>query len=96
MQDLPFVQQLEPRMQAARAKLGAMLASGLQASLRAKQTSAMLHCLHAYASAGDTLGAEAVVRSTLAAPAVARVLSEHRKDNPRAGTSGDSLAKVGF
>ena len=66
-QELPFIQQLQPRMSAAASRLGVLLAQALQAVLAREVPSARQHCLHAYAAVGDFAGAEQVLLSRLLA-----------------------------
>ena len=60
MQELPFVQHLEPRMAASKEKLQFRLSAALKAALVDKHASARQHCLLAYASISDAAGAEQV------------------------------------
>ncbi|KAK9806115.1 hypothetical protein WJX72_002159 [[Myrmecia] bisecta] len=92
--DLPFIQALEPRISAATQKLGELLSQGLKAALQTHNSSATLHCLHAYAAIGDTAAAEQVVRRCMVSPFVHQLLAEHKQGNPRAGSGADSLAQV--
>lgn len=70
----------------------AALGEGLRAALRTRNAAATNHVLHAYAAVGDPAGAEAAVRATLIAPAVARALEASRARGPATGT--DTLSKV--
>ena len=60
MQELPFVQHLEPRMAASKEKLQFRLSAALKAALVDKHASARQHCLLAYAAISDAAGAEQV------------------------------------
>ena len=60
MQELPFVQHLEPRMAASKEKLQFRLLAALKAALVDTHASARQHCLLAYASISDAVGAEQV------------------------------------
>ena len=55
------MQALRPRVEAADAQLGSLLAQGLTASLHMDVTSARRHCLAAFAAAGNTASAEQVL-----------------------------------
>jgi len=58
VQDLPFVEQLEAPMRAAREKLQFRLAAALKATLVDRHASARHHCLLSFASISDLAGAE--------------------------------------
>ena len=59
-QQLPSLQQLQPRADAAVNRLSALLSQALDAALRGGRESAVQHCLQAYAAVGDTASAEQV------------------------------------
>ena len=59
-QQLPCLQQMQPRADIAVAKLGSLLRQALDAALRGGHHSAVLHCLQAYAAVGDTSEPEQV------------------------------------
>ena len=59
-QQLPSLQQLQPRADAAVNRLSALLSQALDAALRGGRMSAVLHCLQAYAAVGDTATPEQV------------------------------------
>ena len=59
-QQLPSLQQLQPRADSAVKRLSDLLGQALDAALRGGHSSAVLHCLQAYAAVGDTAGAEQV------------------------------------
>ena len=60
LQDLPFVEALEPRMEEASGKLRALLRAGLADALRQGNAPAQAHCLQAFAAIGDAHSAEQV------------------------------------
>ena len=60
LQELHFVQQLEPRMKAGAGKLQELLSQGLAQALKEGNVSARIHCLQAFAAIGDASGAEKV------------------------------------
>ena len=60
LQNLPAVQQLEPRIAAAVERLNDMLRTALDAALRSREQASMLLCLRAYAAIGNPAGAEEV------------------------------------
>ena len=58
---LPILQQLQPRADSAVKRLSSLLSQALDAALREGHQSAVLHCLQAYTAVGDTLSAEQVM-----------------------------------
>lgn len=60
LQELQFVQQLEPRMKAGAGKLQELLSEGLAQAMKEGNMSAHIHCLQAFAAIGDASGAEQV------------------------------------
>lgn len=60
VQELQFVQQLEPRMKAGAGRLQELLAQGLAEALQGGIAPARMHCLQAFAAIGDAEGAEKV------------------------------------
>ena len=60
LQNLPAVQQLEPRISAAVERLNDVLRTALDAALRSQEQASMLLCLRAYAAIGNSAGAEQV------------------------------------
>lgn len=61
LQELQFVQQLEPRMKAGAGKLQELLSEGLAQALKEGNAPAQIHCLQAFAAIGDASGAEQVL-----------------------------------
>eukprot|EP00891_Asterochloris_glomerata_P006879 jgi/Astpho2/6879/Aster-07878 len=60
LQNLPAVQQLEPRISAAVERLNDVLRTALDAALRSQEQASMLLCLRAYAAIGNPAGAEQI------------------------------------
>jgi len=58
---LPILQQLQPRADSAVKRLSSFLSQALDAALREGHQSAVLHCLQAYTAVGDTHSAEQVM-----------------------------------
>lgn len=58
---LPILQQLQPRADSAVKRLSRLLSQALDAALREGHQSAVLHCLQAYTAVGDTHSAEQVM-----------------------------------
>jgi len=58
---LPILQQLQPRADSAVKRLSSLLSQALDAALREGHQSAVLHCLQAYTAVGNTHTAEQVM-----------------------------------
>jgi len=58
---LPILQQLQPRADSAVERLSSLLSQALDAALRESHQSAVLHSLQAYTAVGDTHSAEQVM-----------------------------------
>lgn len=94
-QELPSLQQLRPRADAAVTRLSALLSQALDAALRGGRMSAVLHCLQAYAAVGDTATAEQVVQQALVQPMVQSVVAEqHEGRVPGSAPASDQIAPV--
>lgn len=92
---LPILQQLQPRADSAVARLSSLLSQALDAALRDGHQSAVLHCLQAYTAVGDTHGAEQVVQQALVVPLVDSVIAEEQEGRTLgAAPASDQLAPV--
>ncbi|CAL8471248.1 g10790 [Coccomyxa elongata] len=94
--ELQFVEQLEPRMDAAAQKLQALLSEGLAEALREGNASARAHCLQAFSAVGDATSAEQIVREVVVSPLVEACISAvqaHANSGPTSGSS-DSYPQV--
>lgn len=60
IQELAFVEQLEPRMGAAAQRLQELLSEALAQALREGNAPARAHCLQAFSAVGDAVSAEQV------------------------------------
>ncbi|KAA6427855.1 MAG: conserved oligomeric Golgi complex subunit 2-like [Trebouxia sp. A1-2] len=92
---LPILQQLQPRADSAVERLSNLLSQALDAALREGHQSAVLHCLQAYTAVGDTHSAEQVVRQALVVPLVESVIAEEQEGRALgAAPASDQLAPV--
>ncbi|CAL5225977.1 g8779 [Coccomyxa viridis] len=67
LNELQFVQQLEPRMKAGAGKLQELLSEGLAQAVEEGNASAHSFCLQAFAAIGDAAGAEKILREVVVA-----------------------------
>ncbi len=65
---LPILQQLQPRADSAVKRLSSLLSQALDTALREGHQSAVLHCLQAYTAVGDTQSAEQVTHLMVPPP----------------------------
>ncbi|DBA94077.1 TPA: hypothetical protein ACH3X1_001724 [Trebouxia sp. C0004] len=92
---LPILQQLQPRADSAVERLSSLLSQALDAALREGHQSAVLHCLQAYTAVGDTHSAEQVVQQALVVPLVESVIAEEQEGRALgAAPASDQLAPV--
>ncbi|PRW51049.1 conserved oligomeric Golgi complex subunit 2 [Chlorella sorokiniana] len=87
-QELEFMRALQPRIDGAAEQLQGSLDAALAATLGSQSPVALGVCLHAYAAIARPQAAEAVVRQTLVAPVVQRVVAEQKAKSPLAGPAG--------
>ncbi len=76
---------MESRIASARQVLDGHLQGVFSEALAARHWAAVSHCLHAYMELGDGSSAEAAVRQVLVAPAVKKIVAEHKVAHPVAG-----------
>lgn len=76
---------MESRIASARQVLDSHLQGVFSEALAARHWTAVSHCLHAYMELGDGSSAEAAVRQVLVAPAVKKIVAEHKAAHPVAG-----------
>lgn len=92
-QDLPFIQNMQPRIGNADVSLDASLRRCFEGGLERRDDTVIYHCLRAYAAIDNTAGAEEVFRSAIVAPFVQRsVPPSPARDT--VGASADKLAEV--
>jgi hypothetical protein len=72
LQDLPFIQNMQPRIGNADVSLDASLRRCFEGGLERRDDTVIYHCLRAYAAIDNTAGAEEVFRSAIVAPFVQR------------------------
>ena len=87
VQNLPFVENMEKRIQSANVLLDASLGHSFIDGLNNSDTSVLYNCLRAYAAIDNTKSAEEIFRTTIVAPFIQKVI-EHEA---YAGTLGDEL-----
>ncbi len=93
LQDLPFIQNMQPRIGNADVSLDASLRRCFEGGLERRDDTVIYHCLRAYAAIDNTAGAEEVFRSAIVAPFVQRsVPPSPARDT--VGASADKLAEV--
>ncbi|CAM6106737.1 unnamed protein product [Calypogeia fissa] len=73
-QDLPFIQNMEKRIQNADVSLNASLRRSFEGGLERRDEMVIYHCLRAYAAIDNTAGAEEAFRSAVVAPFVQSII----------------------
>lgn len=92
---LPILQQLQPRADSAVERLSNLLRQALDTALKEGHQSAVLHCLQAYTAVGDTHSAEQVVQQALVVPLVESVIAEEQEGRALgAAPASDQLSPV--
>ncbi|KAK3043270.1 hypothetical protein RJ639_002513 [Escallonia herrerae] len=89
-QNLPFIQNMEKRIQSASSLLDASLGHCFVDGLKHRDESAVYNCLRAYAAIDNTKSAEDIFRSTVVAPLILKVIP-HSSSGEVGGQSGDEL-----
>ncbi|XP_017219163.1 conserved oligomeric Golgi complex subunit 2 [Daucus carota subsp. sativus] len=89
-QNLPFIQNMERRIQSACLLLDASLGHCFVDGLEHRDDNAIYNCLRAYAAIDNTSNAEEIFRSTIVAPEVKRIIA-HNLSGLSVETSGDEL-----
>ncbi|KAK1363250.1 Conserved oligomeric Golgi complex subunit 2 [Heracleum sosnowskyi] len=89
-QNLPFIQNMEKRIQSALLLLDASLGHCFIEGLEHRDDNAIYNCLRAYAAIDNTSNAEEIFRSTIVAPQVKKIIA-HNLSELSAETSGDEL-----
>ncbi|KAK2978188.1 hypothetical protein RJ640_030361 [Escallonia rubra] len=89
-QNLPFIQNMEKRIQSASSLLDASLGHCFVDGLEHRDESAVYNCLRAYAAIDNTKSAEDIFRSTVVAPLILKVIP-HSSSGVVGGQSGDEL-----
>ncbi|KAJ4838487.1 Conserved oligomeric Golgi complex subunit 2 [Turnera subulata] len=88
--NLPFIQNMEKRIQNASLLLDASLGHCFVDGLEHRDANAIYNCLRAYAAIDNTRSAEEIFRATIVAPLIEKVIP-HGQPGVVAGASGDGL-----
>lgn len=87
-QDLPFVENMEKRIQNASRLLDASLAHCFVDGLEHQDANAIYNCLRAYAAIDNTTSAEEIFRTTVVAPVIQKIIPYGQSG---VAASGDAL-----
>lgn len=90
VQNLPFVENMEKRIQNASLILDASLGHCFVDGLEHRDAGAIYNCLRAYAAIDNTKNAEEIFRITIVAPLIQKIIP-HGSSAVAAGSSGDGL-----
>ncbi|KAF3506681.1 hypothetical protein F2Q69_00000765 [Brassica cretica] len=86
-QNLPFIENLEKRIQSASVLFDASLRHCFVVGLNKRDSIVIYNCLRAYAASDNIKNAEEIFRATIVAPFMRKVIAHEAHD----GTSGDEL-----
>ncbi|KAL0556983.1 hypothetical protein IC582_005501 [Cucumis melo] len=89
-QNLPFIQNMDKRIQSASLLLDTSLGHCFVDGLAHHDENAIYNCLRAYAAIDNTTSAEEIFRSTVVSPAIHKVIP-HKVSGMDAGSSDDDL-----
>lgn len=90
VQNLPFIENMEKRIQSASLLLDASLGHCFVDGLEHRDENAIYNCLRAYAAIDNTRSAEEIFRTTIVAPLIQKII-QHGSSGVVAGASGDGL-----
>lgn len=90
VQNLPFVENMEKRIQNASQLLNASLAHCFMDGLEHRDANAIYNCLRAYAAIDNTANAEEIFRIAVVSPMIRKIIS-HDQSGVTAGASQDEL-----
>lgn len=90
VQNLPFIENMEKRIQSASLLLDASLGHCFTDGLEHRDANAIYNCLRAYAAIDNTRSAEEIFRTTIVAPLIQKVIP-HDMSAVVAGSSRDEL-----
>lgn len=90
VQNLPFIQNMDKRIQSASLLLDTSLGHCFVDGLEHRDENAIYNCLRAYAAIDNTTSAEEIFRTTVVAPSVHKVIP-HGVSGMDAGSSDDDL-----
>lgn len=89
-QNLPFIQNMDKRIQSASLLLDTSLGHCFVDGLEHRDENAIYNCLRAYAAIDNTTSAEEIFRTTVVAPSIHKVIADG-VSGMGAGSSGDDL-----
>ncbi|KAL5750742.1 hypothetical protein ACOSP7_025345 [Xanthoceras sorbifolium] len=89
-QNLPFIENMEKRIQSASLLLDASLGHCFVDGLEHQDANVIYNCLRAYAAIDNTRNAEEIFRTTIVAPLIQKIIP-HGSIEVVAGASGDEL-----
>lgn len=90
VQNLPFIENMEKRIQSAGLLLDASLGHCFVHGLEQRDANVVYNCLRAYAAIDNTKNAEEIFRTTVVAPLIQKIIP-HGPSEAVAGTSVDEL-----
>lgn len=90
VQNLPFIENMEKRIQNASLLVDASLGHCFVDGLEHRDATAIYNCLRAYAAIDNTKNAEETFRITVVAPLIQKIIP-HGSSAVAAGSSGDGL-----
>lgn len=90
IQNLPFIENMEKRIQSASLLLDASLGHCFVDGLENRDANAIYNCLRAYAAIDNTRNAEEIFRTTVVAPLIEKIIP-HGTSAVVATASGDDL-----
>lgn len=90
VQDLPFIVNMEDRIQKATSLLNGNLTHCFVNGLKHRDANAIYNCLRAYAAIDNTLAAEELFRTIIVSPLIEKVIPRTLSQVP-GGTSTDLL-----
>lgn len=90
VQNLPFIQNMEKRIQSASLLLDASLGHCFVDGLEHRDENVIYNCLRAYAAIDNTSSAEEIFRTTVVAPSIQKIIP-HGPSGVVVGASGDGL-----
>lgn len=90
VQNLPFIENMEKRIQSASLLLDASLGHCFVDGLEHRDANAIYNCLRAYAAIDNTRNAEELFRTTVVAPLIQKIIP-HGPSALDLGSSGDEL-----
>ncbi|KAF8390622.1 hypothetical protein HHK36_025149 [Tetracentron sinense] len=90
IQNLPFIENMEKRIQSASLLLDASLGHCFVDGLEHRDANAIYNCLRAYAAIDNTRGAEEIFRTTVVSPLIQKIIP-YSSSPVVVGASGDDL-----